>query len=61
MGRVVYKKDYEMQFPKRYKIDSNGSKEVYMNAENKFDIDRAALDEMLDDLAEDNNINNKIM
>lgn len=31
---------YETAFPKRYKINSNGTKEVIMNEKNKFDIEK---------------------
>ena len=33
------KNRYERSFPKRYKINSDGTKEVIMNEQNKFDID----------------------
>lgn len=35
----INKKVYDMSFPKRYKILSDGTQEVYQNENNKFDID----------------------
>ncbi|MBE6158047.1 MAG: hypothetical protein E7160_04560 [Firmicutes bacterium] len=52
------KEAHEMQFPKRYKIDSSGNEEVYMNEENKFDTDTSALDEMLKDINTDYTVDN---
>ena len=34
----VNKKRQEIKFPKRYKIDEYGNKEIIMNEKNKFDI-----------------------
>ena len=39
----------ELFFPTRYKIGKDGLKEMFMNEENKFDMDKAALNEMLND------------
>ena len=43
------KKVQSQTFPLRYKIDSENNKEEYDNVENKFDMDKSALDEMLND------------
>ena len=38
-GTLEFNKDlYEISFPKRFKINQDGTKEVYKNEENKFDI-----------------------